>query len=58
MKYILLDSDAGCVFLCNEITEEIENKIIEGYYQLIDLETMETINSNRNGLFRTKITNY
>ena len=55
MKYIIIDSDGGCIFKTNTITEEIENKIKDGYYQLIDLETLETINSNKTGLFRTKI---
>jgi hypothetical protein len=42
----------------NEITQEIEDKVKDGYYQLIDLETLETINSNKNGLFRTTINEY
>lgn len=58
MKYIIIDSEAGCIFKTNKITEEIENKVKEGYYQLIDLETLETINSNKNGLFRTNINEY
>lgn len=58
MKYIIVDNEGVCMFKTNEITKEIENKIKEGYYQLIDLETLETINSNKNGLFRTNINEY
>ena len=58
MKYLLLDNDTHNIFLLDEITDEIEKKIKEGYYELVDLETMETINSNRNGLFRRKIEKY
>lgn len=58
MKYIIIDSEAGCIFKTNIITQEIENKVKGGYYQLIDLETLETINSNKNGLFRTTINEY
>ena len=57
-RYIIIDDDAYCVFKTNEITEELEQKVKEGYYQIIDLETMETIHSNKNGLFRREITEY
>jgi len=52
MRYIILDDDANCEFLIDELTTEIENKIMEGYYRVIDLQTLEVIVSNRNGLFR------
>jgi len=58
MKYIIIDNEGGFIFKTNKITEEIENKVKDGYYQLIDLETLETINSNKNGLFRTTINEY
>lgn len=54
-RYILLDDDTHSIFLMHEITEEVERKIKEGYWVVIDLETMETINSNKHGLFRTPI---
>jgi len=58
MKYIILDDDTNDEFLIDKLTPEIENKIIEGYYRVIDLETLEVIASNRNGLFRRKINKY
>jgi len=58
MKYIILDDDANCEFLIDELTPEIESKIKEGYYRVIDLEKLEVIVSNRNGLFRRKINKY
>lgn len=58
MKYLILDNEAGCMFKSNSITPEIENKVKEGYYQIVDLVTLETINSNKNGLFRTIINEY
>lgn len=58
MRYIILDDDANCEFLIDELTTEIENKIMEGYYRVIDLQTLEVIVSNRNGLFRRKIDKY
>lgn len=57
-RYIIIDNDANCFFKTNEMTEEVEQKVKEGYYQIIDLETMETIHRNKNGLFRREITNY
>jgi hypothetical protein len=53
MKFLILDDDTNCEFLTDEITKEIEDKIIQGYYRVIDLETFEVIVSNRNGLFRS-----
>ena len=58
MRYIVIDYDGGCINKTDEITEDIESMIRQGYYQVIDLETMETIDSNSNGLFRREITNY
>ncbi len=58
MKYLILDDDANCEFLTDEITKEIEDKIIQGYYRVIDLETLEVIVSNKNGLFKRKIDKY
>ena len=58
MRYIILDDDVNCEFLIDELTSEIEDKIKEGYYRVIDLETLEVIVSNKNGLFRRKINKY
>jgi hypothetical protein len=58
MRYIILDDDSNDEFLIDELTTEIKNKIKEGYYRVIDLETLEVIVSNRNGLFRRKINKY
>ena len=58
MRYIILDDDSNDEFLIDELTPEIENKIKEGYYRVIDLEKLEVIVSNRNGLFRKKINKY
>lgn len=58
MRYIVIDSDAGCLFKTDEITKNIEEKIMDGYYRVIDIETMESIASNKNGLFSTKIEKY
>jgi hypothetical protein len=58
MRYIVIDYDAGCINKTDIITKEIEDMILTGYYRVIDLETMETIDSNSNGLFRREIVNY
>lgn len=58
MRYIVIDYDAGCINKTDIITKEIEDMILTGYYRVIDLETMETIDSNSNGLFRKEIVNY
>ena len=58
MKYLILDDDANCEFLTDEITKDIEDQIIQGYYRVIDLETLEVIVSNKNGLFKRKIDKY
>lgn len=57
-RYIVIDYDAGCISKTNDLTEDIESMIHQGYYRVIDLETMETIDSNKNGLFRKNITEY
>lgn len=57
-RYIVIDHDAGYISKANEITEMIESMVEQGYYEIIDLETMETINSDKNGLFRKAITEY
>lgn len=57
-RYIVIDYDAGCINKTNDLTDDIKSMIEQGYYTVIDLETMETINSNKNGLFRTYITEY
>lgn len=57
-RYIVIDYDAGCINKTNDLTDDIKSMIEQGYYRVIDLETMETINSNKNGLFRTYITEY
>lgn len=57
-RYIVIDHDAGYISKTNEITEMIESMVEQGYYEIIDLETMETINSDKNGLFRKSITEY
>ena len=57
-RYIVIDYDAGCISKTNDLTEDIEGMILQGYYRVIDLETMETIDSNKNGLFRKSITEY
>ncbi len=57
-RYIVIDYDAGCINKINDLTEDIEGMIHQGYYRVIDLETMETIDSNKNGLFRKSITEY
>ena len=57
-RYIVIDHDAGYISKTNEITEMIEAMVKQGYYEIIDLETMETINSDKNGLFRKAITEY
>ena len=58
MRYIIIDYDAGCINKTDTITKEIEDMITTGYYRVIDLDTMETIDSNKSGLFRREITNY
>ena len=58
MRYIVIDYDAGCINKTDIITKEIEDMILTGYYRVIDLEKMETIDSNSNGLFRKEIVNY
>ena len=57
-RYIVIDYDAGYINKTNDLTDDIKSMIEQGYYRVIDLETMETINSNKNGLFRTYITEY
>ena len=57
-RYIVIDYDAGCISKTNDLTEDIKSMIHQGYYRVIDLETMETIDSNKNGLFRKNITEY
>lgn len=57
-RYIVIDYDAGCISKTNDLTEDIKSMIHQGYYRVIDLETMETIDSNKNVLFRTYITEY
>ena len=57
-RYIVIDYDAGCINKTDELTDDIKDMIRQGYYRVIDLETMETIDSNKNGLFRKEITNY
>lgn len=57
-RYIVIDYDAGCINKTNDLTDDIKSMIEQGYYRVIDLETMETINSNKNGLLRTYITEY
>lgn len=57
-RYIVIDYDAGCINKTNDLTDDIKSMIEQGCYRVIDLETMETINSNKNGLFRTYITEY
>jgi len=57
-RYIVIDSDAGCINKTNGLTDDIKGMIDQGYYRVIDLETMETIDSNKNGLFRRNITEY
>lgn len=57
-RYIVIDYDAGCINKTNDLTDDIKSMIEQGYYRVIDLETMETINSNKNVLLRTYITEY
>ena len=57
-RYIVIDYDAGCINKTNDLTDDIKSMIEQGYYRVIDLETIETIDSNRNGLFRENITEY
>jgi hypothetical protein len=57
-RYIVIDYDSGCINKTDELTDDIKDMIHQGYYRVIDLETMETIDSNKNGLFRKEITNY
>ena len=57
-RYIVIDYDGGCINKTNDLTDDIKSMIEQGYYRVIDLETMETINSNKNGLLRTYITEY
>ena len=57
-RYIVIDHDAGCINKTNEITEDIESMVHQGYYEIIDLETMETINSDKTGFVRRNITEY
>ena len=57
-RYIVIDYDSGCINKTNDLTDDIKSMIEQGYYRVIDLETMETINSNKNGLLRTYITEY
>jgi len=57
-RYIVIDYDAGCINKTNDLNDEILSMIEQGYYRVIDLETMETIDHNGNGLFRKNITEY
>jgi len=36
MKYLILDDDTNCEFLTDEITKDIEDQIIQGYYRVIE----------------------
>ena len=57
-RYIVIDYDAGCINKTNDLNDDILSMIEQGYYRVIDLETMETIDHNINGLFRKNITEY
>ena len=57
-RYIVIDNDAGCINKTNDLTDDIKAMILQGYYRVIDLETMQTIDSNKNGLFRREIIKY
>lgn len=57
-RYIVIDYDAGCINKTNDLSDDIKGMIEQGHYRVIDLQTMETIDSNKNGLFRKEITNY
>ena len=57
-KFIIIDYDAGIISKSDSLNEDIESMIDQGYYEAIDLETMESIHSNSKGLFRKKILNY
>ena len=57
-RYIVIDYDAGCINKTNDLTDDIKAMILQGYYRVIDLETMQTIDSNKNGLFRREIIKY
>lgn len=57
-RYIVVDYEACCINKTNDLTDDIKGMIEQGYYRVIDLETMETIDSDKNGLFRRKITKY
>ena len=57
-RYIVIDYDAGCINKTNDLTDDIKGMIKQGYYRVIDLETMETIDSNKVGLFTRTITEY
>jgi len=57
-RYIVIDYDAGCINKTNDLNDDILSMIEQGYYRVIDLVTMETIDHNKNGLIRTYIRNY
>lgn len=57
-RYIIIDYDVGCINKTNDLTDDIKDMIHQGYYRVIDLETMETIDSNKNGLLIREITEY
>jgi hypothetical protein len=57
-RYIVIDYDSYCISKTNDLTDDIKGMIEQGYYRVIDLQTIETIDSNKNGLFRKEITNY
>jgi hypothetical protein len=57
-RYIIIDYDSGCINKTNDLTDDIKGMVEQGYYRIIDLEDMETIDSNKYGLFRKRIEEY
>jgi hypothetical protein len=57
-RYIIIDYDSWGIYKTNELTDDIKSMIDQGYYRVIDLESMEVIDSNKNGLFKKKIVDY
>ena len=39
-RYIVIDYDGGCINKTNDLTDDIKSMIKQGYYRVIDLETM------------------